>query len=164
MIVVAILASISTPIIALDLSPLLGTVQVQCQPVQSHGITEGCTLVYRVIGQDHAYRKGDRVSLGVNIAIWPNRQRDNIVLMLKIGIIDGVEAKAIPTLPSFVYLQTPHGTTAKSKVGQNDSEQGSRLFVYNLDDSAVNQMRCFITSPSVPRSHPTGPGAIQRFE
>lgn len=132
-----ILAGIAFPVQALDLSPLVGTVQVQFQPVQSQGLTEGCTLIYRVIGQDHAYRKGDLASLGGNIAIWSNQQRNNIVLMLKIGIIDGIGAKATSTLPFFAYLQTPHGTTAKNKIAQNDSEPGFRLFVYDLKGDAA---------------------------
>lgn len=133
-----VLACTSTPINALDLSPLVGTVQIQFQPVQSAGKLEGCTLVYRVVGQDHAYRKGDLISLGGNIAIWSNRQHNNIALMLKIGIIDSLDSKATPDLPFFAYLQTPHGTTAKSKVGQNDSGSGHQLFVYQLNEDTMN--------------------------
>jgi hypothetical protein len=137
-IVAAILSSTAIPIHALDLSPLVGTVQVQFQPVQSQGVTEGCTLVYRVIGQDHAYRKGSLVSLAGNIAIWSNKQRSNIVLALKIGIIDSLDPRAPSTLPFFAYLQTPHGSTAKSMLAQNDSEPGFRLFIYELNGDAVN--------------------------
>ena len=118
--------------------PLVGTVQVQFQPVQSQGVTEGCALVYRVIGQDHAYRKGSLVSLAGNIAIWSNKQRSNIVLALKIGIIDSLDPRAPSTLPFFAYLQTPHGSTAKSMLAQNDSEPGFRLFIYGLNGDAVN--------------------------
>lgn len=137
-IVAAILSGTAIPIHALDLSPIVGTVQVEFQPVQSQGTTEGCTLVYRVIGQDHAYRKGGLVSLAGNIAIWSNKQRNNIVLALKIGIIDSIDPKATPARPFFAYLQTPHGTTAKSMVDQNNSEPGFRLFIYQLNGDTVN--------------------------
>lgn len=138
LIVAAILSGTAIPIHALDLSPMVGTVQVEFQPVQSQGITEGCTLVYRVIGQDQAYRKGGLVSLAGNIAIWSNKQRNNLVLALKIGVTDSVDPKATPARPFFAYLQTPHGTTAKSMVAQNDSEPGFRLFIYELTGDAVN--------------------------
>lgn len=137
-IVAAILSGTAIPIHALDLFPMVGTMHVKFQPVQSHGITEGCTLEYRVIGQDHAYRNGDLVSLAGNIAIWSNKERNNIVLALKIGIIDSLDPKATPARPFFAYLQTPHGTTAKSRVDQNDSEPGFRLFSYQLNGDAVN--------------------------
>lgn len=137
-IIAAILTYTATPIQALDLSPVVGTVQVQFQPVQSQGTTEGCMLVYRVIGHDHAYRKGGLVILTGSITFLSTKQRDNIMLALKIGIIDSLDPKAPPAIPFFAYLQTPHGTTAKSKVGQNDSEPGFRLFVYQLNDDAVN--------------------------
>ncbi len=35
-------------------------------------------------------------------------------------------------------FQTPHGTTAESKFGQNDSEPGFRLFVYQLNEDILN--------------------------
>ncbi len=138
LIVAAILSGTAIPIHAFDLSPIVGTVHVEFQPVQSHGITEGCTLVYRVIGEDHAYRNGGLVSLAGNIGIWSNKQRNNIVLVLKIGIIDSLDPKATPARPFFAYLQTPHGTTAKSLVDQSDSEPGFRLFSYQLNGDAVN--------------------------
>jgi hypothetical protein len=134
LIAAAIVASTATPIQALDLSPIVGTMEVEFQPMQSAGIKEGCTLVYRVVGQDHAYRKGNLISLAGNIAYWRNEQRSNIVLGFKIGMIDSLDPNAKPEPPFFAYLQSPHGTTAGSKAHQNDSDMpGFRLFVYRLD-------------------------------
>lgn len=96
LIAAAIVASTATPIQALDLSALTGTTEVQFQPMQSAGIKEGCTLVYRLVGQNYATRKGNLISLAGNIAYMRNKQRNNVVLSLKIGMIDSLDPNAYP--------------------------------------------------------------------
>jgi hypothetical protein len=133
LIAVAIVTSTATPIQALDLSAIVGTTEVQYQPMQSVGIKEGCTLVYRVVGQDHAYRNGNLISLVGNIAYHTNKDRSYLGLSLKIGTVDtlGHNAKLEP--PPFAYIQTPHGTTARSKFAKSDGEPGFSLFTFELD-------------------------------
>ena len=136
-IVAAIVASTATPIQALDLSSFVGTVYVQFQPMQSAGIKDGCTLVYQVVGQDHAYRKGNLISLTGNIAYHTNSDRSNVGLSLKIGTLDSLDHNAKMEPPAFAYIQTPHGTTARSKFAQADGESGFRLFTFQLDDDTL---------------------------
>ncbi|OAI46195.1 hypothetical protein AYO43_01325 [Nitrospira sp. SCGC AG-212-E16] len=133
----AIVASTATPMHALNLSAIMGTMEVEFQPMQSAGIKEGCTLVYRVIGQDHAYRKGNLITLTGNIAYHTNLDRSSPGLSLKIGTIDTQAYYAQLEPPSFAYIQTPHGTTARSKFVQADGEPGFRRFTFELDEDTV---------------------------
>jgi hypothetical protein len=150
LIAAAIVACTATPLQALDLSSLTGTMEVQFQPMQSEGIKEGCTLVYRAVGQDHAYRKGNLISLAGNIAYMRNNQRSNIVLSFKIGMIDSLDPNAKPEPPFFAYIQTPHGTTAGSKALQYDSDMpGFRLFVYQLDEDILKIYEDILSGASV---------------
>ena len=137
LIVAAIVASTATPLHALDLSSLVGTMEVEFQPMQSAGIKEGCTLVYHVVGQDWAYRKGSLISLAGNIAYTANEHRTNLGLVLKIGAMDSLDPSARLEPPFFAYIQTPHGTTARSKFVQADGEPGFRLFTYLLDGDTM---------------------------
>ena len=139
LIAAAIVASTATPLQALDLSSFAGTMEVEFRPMQSAGIKEGCTLVYRVVGQDYANRKGNLISLAGNVGYQTNKQRNNVVLSLKIGMIDSLDHGARPEAPFFAYLQSPHGTTAKSKLVQFDSPDmpGFRVFVYELDEDVL---------------------------
>jgi hypothetical protein len=53
-------------------------------------------------------------------------------------MIDSLDPNAKPEPPFFAYLQTPHATTAGSKVIQYDSDMpGFRLFVYQLDGEVL---------------------------
>ena len=89
--------------------------------------------MYRVVGQDHAYRKGNLTSLAGGITYATNKNRTNAALSLKIGMIDSLDPKAKPEPPFFAYLETPHGTTGRGKFVQVDGEPGFRLFIYQLD-------------------------------
>lgn len=136
--IVGILAGIAIPSHAFNPG---GTLEVQFRPMRSQGITEGCTLTYRVIGQDHLYKNGNLVLLVGSITIWSlPQQRDDILLILRIGVIDTLGLNASPVAPFFAYLQTSHGTTAKSFVGQKDlqSHPGARdFYFYQLQDDAL---------------------------
>lgn len=137
LVVAAITAITTTPAQAVDPSIFVGTMGVQFQPMQSAGIREGCTLVYRVVGQDWAYRKGDLISLAGSIVYATNENRTNVGLSLKIGTINAFDNSAKPEPPFFAYIQTPHGTTARSKFVQADGEPGFRLFTFQLDGDTV---------------------------
>lgn len=122
---------------ALDQSPFVGTQQVRFKPIQSQGETKGCTLAFSVIGEDHEYRNGALVLLRGSIGIWSEKQPDDITMVLRIGIADSLGTpNPSLTVPHFAYLQTPHGSTAKSNIGQHDAEVGFRDFYFNhiLDD------------------------------
>ena len=121
-----------------DLDRLVGTLGVEFQPIQISGLQTGCTLVFKTIVRDHAYRKGELVALAGNISF--QSFGSNIILGLKVGLADnflvqGATTKATP--PFFAYMQTPHGTTAKSKVIQSETDPGYRLFAYPFDDKSM---------------------------
>lgn len=150
LIAVAIVACAATPLQALDLSPLVGTVEVQFQPIQSAGVREGCSLVYYVLGQDHAYRHGNLIGLAGNIAVGRNKDRTNIGLSLKVGTIDALDPSNKHEAPFFAYIESPHGTTARSKFVQADMDKpGTRLFVYQLDAGAMKVLEDIRAGASV---------------
>jgi hypothetical protein len=140
LIAAAIVASTATPLHALDLSSFAGTMEVEFQPMQSAGLKKGCTLVYRVVGQDHAYREGSLISLAGNIGYQANEERTLIGLSLKVGMINSLDPSSQPEAPFFAYIQSPHGTTARSKFVEFDSPDrpGFRYFVFQLDDNAIH--------------------------
>ncbi len=129
----------AAPVIqALDLTPLVGTTEVQFHPVQSGGLVEGCTLIYHVIGQDYVYQEGNLIGLVGTIAYYTNNDRNTIGLSLKIGVLDSLESHARMEAPFFAYLQSPHGTTLTSKFAKADPEMpGSRLFAFEFDENAL---------------------------
>ena len=135
----AIAIGTATPLHAFDLLPLVGTIEVEFQPMQSAGIKEGCTLVYRAVGQDHAYRNGNLISLAGSIIYSTNKNRTNIALSLKIGTKESLDFNAESAPPFFAYLQSPHGTTAHSILTQFDSPDmpGFRVFVFQLDEEVL---------------------------
>lgn len=118
---------------------VVGTIEVEFQPMQSAGVRYGCTLVYRTIGRDHAYQKGAIVGLVGNIGFMADEKRSNVIVTLKVGIIDGLTQNTPKAVtPFFAYLQTPNGTTAKSKVIKFDSDTpGYRNFAYQLTDDVL---------------------------
>lgn len=149
--VAAAIVIITIPSLAFDLSPFLGTMEVQFMPMQSAGIREGCSLVYRVVGKDFAYRKGNLVTLAGNISYSTNKNHTNVGLSLKLGTFDSLNPTAEPEAPFFAYLQTPHGTTARSKFAEFDSPdmQGFRLFGYQFDDDVMRVYGDVVNGESV---------------
>ena len=150
-IALAIAVGAATRLHALDLLPLVGTMEVEFQPMQSAGIRHGCTLGFRVIGQDHAYRKGHLVSLSGNIGYQANEERTIAALSLKIGTLDSLDPMSQPEAPFFAYIQSPHGTTARSKAVQFDSPDmpGFRHFVFSLDDNTIKVYKDIIDGASL---------------
>jgi hypothetical protein len=124
---------------ALDTSQFAGTVSVEFHPMQAAGVLGGCTLVYTLAQPDFVYRNGTLISIVGNIAYFTNRNQDMIGLSLKIGTVDSLSKTAKPEAPFFAYLQTPHGTTAKSKMLRSTESDtpGARIFVYELDDDSM---------------------------
>jgi len=135
---------------ALDPSALTGTMEVQFHPMQMAGIKQGCTLVYRTIGQDFAYRQGKLIALSGNIAYVISNQGVP-GLGLKIATINILDEHAKPEPPNFAYIETPNGTTAKSKFLHIDSPDtpGARYFSFQLDESALKVMGDIATGSKV---------------
>jgi hypothetical protein len=108
------------------------------QPMQSAGILNGCSLHYRVLGQDYAYRKGDLISVAGSISYYANEKRTNAVFGLKVGVIDILDQNSKAEAPYFSYLQSAHGTTASNRFAQFESPDnpGFRIFVFQLDENA----------------------------
>lgn len=128
-----------SPAHAVDPSFLMGTMEIEFHPIQSAGIKSGCSLVYRVVSQDHVYRQGALIGIVGNISISTNKTRRDLGLSLKIGTINVLENSPAPEPPYFAYIQTPHGTTARSKYLQFDSPDSpsSRIFLYQFSDDTM---------------------------
>jgi hypothetical protein len=123
---------------ALDMSEFSGTISVEFHPMQAAGVLGGCTLVYKLAQQDFVYRNGTLISIGGNIAYFTNRNQDMIGLSLKIGTVDSLSKTAKPEAPFYAYIQTPHGTTAKSKMLSTASDtEGAKIFVYDFDEGSM---------------------------
>ena len=130
---------------SLEPSSLLGTIEVVFMPEQTAGIIDGCTLGYRVISQDHLYRNGARFIIVGNITYSTNKDRSGHVLSLKIGVLDTLDASVRSEPPFFAYIQTAHGTTARSLFKQFDSPdpnmRGFRHFMYGMDENTMSLNR-----------------------
>jgi hypothetical protein len=135
----------------IDLSPLIGTMEVSFKAMQTSGIRDGCSLVYHVIGQDHAYRQGKLVGLTGNIAYWINRERNNAIFALKLGTVDidpNSNAKREP--PHFAYLQTSRGSTAKSKwMDYESDEAGYKVFAIQVDKNVAQVLSDMVDEPNI---------------
>jgi len=120
--------------IALDDESIYGTQSVVFQAGQSGGALHSCTMIYRAVQADYAYKNGDPVMINGNISF---RQFDgkNMMLTLKIGVMDIGIPNAKFTRPYFAYLQTPNATTAKSTIKTGDGDEGYRLIVIDINDT-----------------------------
>ena len=141
LITAAIVAIAVTPAQAIDPSIFVGTIDVQFQPMQSAGVKEGCSLVYRAIQQDIAYQQGKLIAISGSI-VFISSNEGTPALGLKVATINLLDDHATPKRPYFAYIQTPHGTTAGSKVFQADSPDmpGGKIFTFNLDEDAMKVM------------------------
>ena len=118
---------------AQDDASIYGTHSVVFQPVQSGGVLHSCTLVYRAVHADYAYRNGSPIVIVGNIGV--HQQDANMILVLKIGVKDVPNAPF--TRPYFGYLQTANATTAKGRSDAHDGDEGFRLIAVGLDDVSI---------------------------
>lgn len=121
--------------IAQDDDSIYGTHSVVFQPVQSGGVLLSCTLVYRAVQADYAYRNGSPTMIVGNIGV--SQFDANMFLTLKIGVKDINVPNAPFTRPYFAYLQTPKATTAKSHYKAGDGDEGFRLIAVGLNDTTT---------------------------
>jgi len=121
-------------------SPLGTTVEVTFVPEQMAGIRHGCVLLYNILGFDHLYRKGIPFGIRGNINYFVNKDRSQSALGLKIAVFNNPDK---PDPPFFAYIQTAHGTTAKSPFNQFDSPDnpGVRFFVFGMDENTGNVLK-----------------------
>ena len=77
--------------------------------------------MYRVIGQDYAYRKGNLNSLVSNIAFHTNKDRSNLGLSLEIGTMDSLDHEGKLEPPSFAYIQTDLPPFVTPRLNEVDS-------------------------------------------
>lgn len=120
---------------AQDDASIYGTHSVVFQPVQSGGVLHSCTLVYRAVQADYAYRNGSPIVIVGNIGV--HQQDANMILVLKIGVKDLDVPNAPFTRPYFGYLQTANATTAKGRSDAHDGDEGFRLIAVGLDDVSI---------------------------
>jgi hypothetical protein len=123
---------------ARDVSIFTGTISVEFYPMQAAEVLGGCTLVYTLTEQDFVYRNGALITIVGNIAYFTNANQNVMGLSLKIGTIDTQNKTAKPEAPFYAYIETPHGTTAKSKFHSTASDlAGAKSFVYELDEGSM---------------------------
>lgn len=120
--------------IAQDDATIYGTHSVIFQPVRSNGVLRSCTLVYRAVQADYAYRNGSPIVIVGNIGV---HQDANMVLALKIGVKDLDVPNAPFTRPYFAYLQTANLTTARSRHETLDGDEGFRLIAVGLSEAST---------------------------
>lgn len=120
--------------IAQDDASIYGTHSVIFQPVRSSGVLRSCTLVYRAVQADYAYRNGSPIVIVGNIGV---HQDANMILVLKIGVKDLDVPDAPFTRPYFAYLQTASATTARSRHEALDGDEGFRLIAVGLSEAAT---------------------------
>lgn len=150
--VVAMVAITTSPAHALDLSSLAGTADVQFNPMQHAGILNGCALSYRISIQDHAYRQGKLIGVVGNIIYATSNKKTGGagILGLKILTQDILDSDAKPEPPFFAYIETPHGTTARSNFTQAELDTpGARHFAYQLDEQTTNVLTDILSGASV---------------
>ena len=122
-----------------------GTIEVAFSPEQSGGIIDACTLGYRAIGQDSVYQIDALFAIAGNFSYGNNTDRTGSYLKIKIGVFntltDSIDYSVKPEPPFFAYIQTAHGTTARSRFIQFDSPDpnmsGFRHFTFALDENSV---------------------------
>ncbi len=123
---------------ARDMSIVTGTISVEFYPMQVAGVLSGCTLAYTLTDQDVVYKNGALITIVGNIAYFTNANQNDMGLSLKIGTIDTQNKTAKPEAPFYAYIETPHGTTAKSKFHSTASDMtGAKSFVYELDEGSM---------------------------
>lgn len=120
--------------IAQDDASIYGTHSVVFQPVRSSGVLRSCTLVYRAVQADYAYRDGSPIVIVGNIGV---HQDANMILALKIGVKDLDVPNAPFTRPYFAYLQTANLTTARSRHEALDGDEGFRLIAVDLSEAST---------------------------
>lgn len=130
--------SLSTVCVAQDFSLLVGTSEVQFVPMRSAGVTFGCTLVFKTIALDHIYERGSLLLAVGNIAYVINREGNNLSFALKLGLQYPLKDPAMVP-PNYAYIDSPSGTTAKSKFVDGGSDSpGYKIFIYQVDDTSAS--------------------------
>lgn len=130
---------------------LAGTYSVEFYPIQVGGVVHGCTLEYKAMSLDHAYRHGKPVFVIGYIAYMSNFVGDTASLLLKVGTRPFLpEPDGNPmTPPYFAYIQTKDATTAKSEFSTDASELGYRTFRYQLDMSTAKVIVAITTGEPI---------------
>ena len=131
----------------------LGTIEVVFGPEQSAGIIDACTLGYRVIGQDSVYRNDALFAMAGNISYGNYANRSSSYLKIKIGVFNTLDFSVKPEPPFFAYIQTAHGTTARSLIKQFDSPDpnmsGFRHFIFAFDENLVKVLTDLVAGAPV---------------
>lgn len=112
---------------------MFGTHAVQFQPIQRAGVLSGCSIVFRAVQADHAYRRGDPVAIVGNVSVYRFDRR--MAVGLKIGLKDLTVRHAPLVRPHYAYLQTKTKSTAKFRYTSNDGEEGFRVIALGIDDA-----------------------------
>lgn len=123
---------------ASDDDSIFGTHSVVFEPGQSSGILHSCTLVYRAVHPDYAYRNGNPAIIVGSIGVRYFGAKSRMILTLKIGVKDISIPNAPFIRPYFAYLQTPNAATAKSTHKSMNGDEGFRLIAIELNETTTN--------------------------
>ena len=122
---------------AQDFSGLTGTISMQADTLYRAGNMAACSLNYRAAVQDQTYRLGALVAVmgSFSLNLVTSNQQRTLAPLLKVGLEQVMpKASGKPEAPTFAYLQSVNGTTAKSVLANDLSETpGYRLFALSLD-------------------------------
>lgn len=143
---------------------LAGTLWVKFSPVNVAGETVGCELNYMTTAYDRAYLNGNLIAANGSISVRMSEDKRSAGMMLKVGIRDISRQDTSFERPTFAYLQTKNGNTAKAKAAKIDGELGYKLFVYSLSDPAVPPvLGDMIESPELTLGYNRKAGGIDVF-
>lgn len=115
---------------------IYGTHSVVFQPLQESGALFGCSLVYRAVQADYAYKQGRPIIIVGNISV--QRFATGEAVGLKIGVMDADVPDAPWTRPYFAYMQTPAATTMNLPQNKMDGEEGFLLIGMSLNEASMN--------------------------
>lgn len=141
---VAAIALLSSSAAGQDSSQSIGTTRVQFQGMTSRGVLTGCTMSYAAVAQDLGYQDGRPVMLKGFVGLMS--EKDSLVFALKLGLADRDGGEVAP---AFAFVRSQTGDTSSSMLGAIESEKGSRLFAYRLDDGVAKIVKDIIAGGTI---------------
>jgi len=113
---------------------LVGTMEVSHHRQQVGGVLEGCSMVFRAVFLDFAYRQGRPAVIAGNFTFYVQGP-GAAFLTIKAGVKDLMPADAPIEAPANAYVQTKNGTSASAKGKAADSDMaGFRMWVLPITE------------------------------
>ena len=112
---------------------IVGTASVEFSEISVAGESQGCSLVYKTVFPDIVYRKG-QLNVAVGNITFMGANAKSIGFSLKVGVRPFLDSTAPFERPSFAYISTSQGSSAKVKQVAVDGDEGFKMFVYSFTD------------------------------